>query len=256
MVVRLARYALLLALAAPAGCSTPDAGSTSTTSAAATAAPSPPAPSPPAPTASAFSCTPAGVAAFADQLVNAGRTSCTSEGTGVVRDDNYACIQPPIDRLAPPHPDAAYHVIDTLLHGNTQWPNLECTYFVQAVTAAVCGTPISPPDTPWTDYPLAYMFARQRIQGYSWIANDGSTPVEAGDIFVYDSSDGGARDPGHIMIVAQVIDHDHFRIAEANELNSDGSRAPFGETGVVSNTRVTALADHENLAGWFRLSSN
>jgi hypothetical protein len=58
------------------------------------------------------------------------------------------------------------------------------------------------------------------------------------------------------MIVAEVIDANHFRIAEANELKSDGSRAPFGETGVVSNTRVTALTDHENLAGWFRLSGN
>jgi hypothetical protein len=240
MRVRLAGSTLVLAFAALAGCSTPDPGSVSTTNAAVT---------------STFSCTPAGLAKFADQLVTAGRSSCTSKGIGVVRDDNYACIQPPIDRLAPPHPEAAYNVIDTLLHGNTQWPNLECTYFVQTVTAAVCGTPISPPDTPWTDYPLAFMFAKKQIHGFSWIANDGATPVQAGDVFVYDSTDGGVRDPGHIMIVAQVIDANHFRIAEANELHSDGTRAPFGETGVVSNTRVTSLTDHEHLAGWFRLSA-
>jgi hypothetical protein len=249
MLAGFARYAIVLTLAALAGCSTADGGSVSTTAVTA-------APAAPAPAASTFSCTPAGIAAFADQLVNAGRRSCTAKGIGVVREDNYACIQPPINRLAPPHKEAAYNVIDTLLHGNTQWPNLECTYFVQAVTAAVCGTPISPPSTPWTDYPLAYTFANQRIAGYSWIANDGSTPVQAGDIFIYDSSDGGARDPGHIMIVAEVIDGNRFRIAEANELNSDGSRAPFGETGVVSNTRVTSLGDHENLAGWFRLLRN
>jgi hypothetical protein len=210
-------------------------------------------PAPPPPPASQFACTRAGIAAFADALVASGRKACTGDGVGAVRQDNYACIKPAIDGLAPPHADASYKVITTLLSTNTQYPNLECTYFVQTVTAAVCGSPISPSDVAWTDYPLAYQFINKTVPSFTWTANDGKSMVQAGDIIVYDSSDGGQQDPGHIMIVAQVIDANSFRLAEANELNSDGSPANQ-ETGVVSSTRVATLSNPQ-AAGWYRLST-
>jgi len=159
-------------------------------------------------------------------------------------------MQAPIQQLNPPYAGASYNIVSTLLNGNTQYPFLECTYFVQAVTAGVCGAPISPPSTPWTSYPLAYTFAGQNIPGYTWIPNGMGGGVQVGDIPVYQATYQG--DPGHIMIVAAVVDSTHFRLAEANELNSDGSDATM-ETGVVSNTRVDAL-DNPLLAGWFRVT--
>ena len=53
------------------------------------------------------------------------------------------------------------------------------------------------------------------------------------------------------MIVAEVIDSNHFRIAEANELTVNGSPANT-ETGVVSNTRILTLNDPYLASGWFR----
>jgi hypothetical protein len=198
--------------------------------------------------ANPFSCTAAGIAAYADALVAATRLSCTADGIGVVDDTDYSCMQAPIQKLNPPYVGASYNVVSTLLAGNTQYPFLECTYFVQAVTAGVCGAPISPPSTPWTSYPLAYTFAGQTIPGYTWIPN-GQGNTQVGDIHVYSSTSQG--DPGHIMIVAAVVDSTHFRLAEANDLNPDGSPATM-ETGVVSNTRVDSL-DNPLLAGWFRV---
>jgi CHAP domain len=200
--------------------------------------------------ATPFSCTGAGIAAYADALVVAARQSCTADGVGVVDDTDYSCMQAPIQQLNPPYAGASYNVVSTLLAGDTQYPFLECTYFVQAVTAGVCGAPISPPSTPWTDYPLAYTFAGQSIPGYTWIPNAQGQSVQVGDIHVYESTYQG--DPGHIMIVAAVVDSTHFRLDEANELNSDGSDATM-ETGVVSNTRVDSL-DNTLLAGWFRVN--
>ncbi len=207
-------------------------------------------PPPPGPT-SPYACSPAGIAAYADALVGAGRKSCTSAGVGVVTTTDYACMHGAITSLAPPHADASFDVIDTLLKDNTQYPYLECTYFVQAVTAGVCGTPISPSDVAWTDYPLAYMFVNKQATGFTWFANDGKNTVQAGDIIVYDTT--GGQDPGHIMIVAAVVDATHFRLAEANELTSSGGQA-FQETGVVSNTRVATLSSPV-AAGWFRLAA-
>jgi hypothetical protein len=207
-------------------------------------------PPPPAGPTSKYSCSAAGIAAFADDLVAAGRTSCTSDGVGVVKNDNYTCMKSAITSLSPPHPDDSFNVIDTLLKDNTDYPFLECTYFVQSVTAAVCGTPISPSDVAWTDYPLAYMFVNKQAAGFTWHANDGSSTIQAGDIIVYNTTGGG--DPGHIMIVAEVVDTTHFRLAEANELTSSGGAA-FQETGVVSKTRVATLSS-PRAAGWFRLN--
>jgi hypothetical protein len=199
--------------------------------------------------ASPFSCTPAGIAAYADALVMAVRQACTQDGVGVVDEDDYVCMQSPVNQLDPPNPAASYNIVSTLLDGNTQYPFCECTYFVQAVTAGVCGTPISPPGTAWTDYPLAYTFAGQQIPGYTWIPN-GQGPMEVGDIAVYNSTYEG--DPGHIMVVAEVVDSAHVRLAEANELNSDGSEADQ-DTGVFSNTRIDTV-DNSLRAGWFRLN--
>jgi hypothetical protein len=207
----------------------------------------------PSTTKSQFTCTGQGIAAFADALANRTRAACTSDGTGVVKEDNYQCIQTPINRLAPPYPDLAFQVIDTLLGGNTQYPNLECTYFVQAVTAAVCNNPITPTGGTWQDYPFASDFANSQAEGFTWIPNDGSTQVEVGDIFIYDTT--GGQDPGHIMIVAEIVSDGQFRIAEANENNPDGSRAFGGETGAVTNTRVAGLDDGDNLAGWYRVNA-
>ncbi|MGO9710304.1 MAG: CHAP domain-containing protein [Polyangiaceae bacterium] len=215
--------------------------------------PTPPAPADDGstpPPASAFSCSPAGIATYADQLVTATRKVCTSDGVGVVDDKNYSCIEGPIDSVNPPDPAASYNIISTLLDGNTSYPLCECTYFVQAVTAGVCGTPISPPSIPWTDYPLAAQFVGQTIAGYTWMTMTAS-PVQAGDILLYQAQ--GPNDPGHIMIVAQVVDSSHFRIAEANDLNPDGTPGTT-DTGVISNTRIETL-DDSLLAGLFRLTS-
>lgn len=197
------------------------------------------------PDAGQLACSGAGIAAFADRLVNAGRKSCTSHGVGVVKQDNYTCMQAPINTLSPPYKDASYNVISTLLANNTQWPFLECTYFVQAVTAGVCGAPISPPSKVWQSYPLAAEFSNSQIPGYLWI-DKAQGGVQRGDIFVDDS-----YSPGHIMIVAELLDSTHFRFAEANVLHPDGTAASNVETGVVSNTRVGTL-DDTGLAGWYR----
>jgi hypothetical protein len=204
-------------------------------------------PPPPSP----FACSPAGIAAYADSLVVATRKSCTTDGVGVVDDNDYMCMQAPILKLNPPDGPASYNIISTLLAGNTQYPFCECTYFVQAVTTGVCGTPISPPGTPWTDYPLAYTFAGKKIPGYTWFPSGQGTATQVGDIHVYQSTYPG--DPGHITIVAEVQDSTHYRLAEANELTSQGDPATM-ETGVLSNTRIDT-PDEPLLAGWFRLSA-
>ena len=135
---------------------------------------------------------------------------------------------------------------------NQQVPNLECTYFIQMVTSGVCGEPLSPSDMKWQDYPLAHEFINKAPAGWKWFANNGTNQAAIGDIFVYDSM--GGDDPGHIMIVAEALSGGKFRIAEANELNANGSAATQ-ETGVMSNTRVTSLNDPERRpAGWFRLA--
>jgi hypothetical protein len=205
-----------------------------------------------APQASKFACSGAGIAAFADALVQAGRKSCTSEGTGVVRNDNYQCVKTAIDSVGPAHPDTAYSIVTTLLAPNKDFPNLECTYFIQMVTSGVCGEPLSPSDMKWQDYPLAHEFINKAPAGWKWFANNGTNQAALGDIFVYDTT--GGQDPGHIMIVAEVLSGGKFRIAEANELTANGSPAQE-ETGVMSNTRVTSLNDPEQRpAGWFRLA--
>jgi hypothetical protein len=198
-----------------------------------------------------FPCNGTGIAAYADALVTAAREACTSSGVGEVDKDNFACMKTAIEQVGPPHPDASFNVVKTLLAGNVDYPLYECTYFVQTVTAGVCGTPISPDGTAWTDYPLAHEFAGQTIAGYTWIVNDGTTAAEAGDIFVYGDANTGELDRDHIMIVAEVVGDSQFRIAEANELNSDGSAGDGEETGVVSSSRVATL-DDPDLHGWFR----
>jgi hypothetical protein len=204
----------------------------------------------PAPS-SKFDCSAAGIAAYADQLADKARTSCTQDGVGVVKQDNFNCMSAPINQVAPPYASASFNVVSTLLATNTQYPFYECTYFVQTVTTGVCNTPISPSTTAWTSYPFACEFINAQIQGYQWIAKSGGT-VQVGDILLYTSSDGCKNDPGHIMIVVEVKDSTHFRVAEANELNTAGVPANGMETGVVSNTRIETLDDPYLAAGWFR----
>lgn len=201
---------------------------------------------------SKLACTGAGIAAYADALVKAGRKECTTHGTGVVKNDNYPCTKTAIDEVAPPHPDKSYEIVTTLLAPNQDFPNLECTYFIQMVTSGVCGEPLSPTDRKWQDYPLAHEFIDKAPAGWTWLANDGTNKPALGDIFVYDTT--GGQDPGHIMIVAEVLADGKFRIAEANELTASGAPATE-ETGVMSNTRVTSLNDTQKPAGWFRLTA-
>jgi hypothetical protein len=201
-----------------------------------------------------FACSPAGIAAYADQLVKRARSSCTQDGVGVVKQDDYNCMSSAINQVNPPYASASLNIVSTLLANNTQYPFYECTYFVQTVTTGVCNTPISPSNTPWTNYPLACSFINKQIQGYQWISKSQGT-VQVGDILLYTSSDGCNNDPGHIMIVVDVKDSTHFRVAEANELTSAGSPAT-GETGVVSNTRIQTLNDPYLASGWFRKSGS
>ena len=205
------------------------------------------------PAPSGFACSAAGIAAYADALVPKARTSCTQDGVGVVKADNYSCMSAAIKQVNPPYAGASFNVVSTLLANNTQYPFYECTYFVQTVTTGVCNTPISPSDTAWTDYPLACSFINKQIPGYQWIDKAGGT-VQVGDILLYASSDGCMNDPGHIMIVVEVKDGAHFRVAEANELTSAGSPGNGNETGVVSNTRIETLDDPYLASGWFRKS--
>ena len=199
----------------------------------------------------AFDCSPSGIAAYADQLANKARSSCTQDGVGVVKQDDYTCMKTAIDQVAPPDAAASYNIVSTLLATNTAYPFYECTYFVQTVTTGVCNAPISPTNTPWTDYPFACEFIAQPAQGFQWIDKT-SGVVRVGDILLYKSTDNCRNDPGHIMIVVEVNDSTHFRVAEANELKSNGSPATT-ETGVVSNTRIQTLNDPALAAGWFRL---
>ena len=104
----------------------------------------------------------------------------------------------------------------------------------------------------WTDYPYACEFIAQPVPGFQWIDKT-SGVVQVGDILLYTSTDNCRNDPGHIMIVVEVTDSNHFRIAEANELKPNGSPATT-ETGVVSNTRIQTLDDPALAAGWFRLN--
>lgn len=201
-----------------------------------------------------FSCSAAGIAAYADQLATAGRASCTQDGVGVVKDDNYNCMNTAITQLNPPYPSASFNIISTLLYQNTQYPFLECTYFVQAATTGVCNTPISPPSITWQNYPFACDFINAQIPGYQWINKSGGT-VQVGDILLHTSSDGCRNDAGHIMIVAEVIDSSHFRVAEANALTTSGSIANQ-DTGVVSNTRIETLNNSLLASGWFRKAAN
>jgi len=201
-------------------------------------------------TPNAFDCSPAGIAAYADALVVKARTSCTQDGVGVVKQDDYNCMKPAIDQVAPPHADTSFNVVSTLLANNTAYPFYECTYFVQTVTAGVCNVPISPSTRAWTDYPFACEFIHQSVAGFQWIDKTNGV-VKVGDILLYNSSDNCQNDPGHIMIVAAVMDANHFRVAEANELTPSGSPAST-ETGVVSNTRIETLDDPYLANGWFR----
>jgi len=203
-------------------------------------------------TPSAFDCSPAGIAAYADQLVTKARTTCTQDGVGVVKHDDYNCMSPAITDVNPPYASASFNIVKTLLATNTQYPFLECTYFVQTVTAGACNVPIAPSTRAWTDYPLACEFIGQTAAGFDWVAKAGGV-VQLGDILLYTSSDGCNFDPGHIMIVVEVIDSNHFRVAEANELTAQGKPGNGVETGVVSNTRIETLDDPYLAAGWFRL---
>jgi hypothetical protein len=200
-----------------------------------------------------FDCSPAGIAAYADQLVPKARASCTQDGVGVVKEDDYNCMSTAVNQVNPPYAGASFNIVSTLLANNTQYPFYECTYFVQTVTTGVCNVPISPSDTPWTDYPFACSFINKQIQGYQWIDKTQGA-VQVGDILLYTSSDGCKNDPGHIMIVVEVKDSNHFRVAEANDLTSAGSPANGKETGVVSNTRIETLDDPYLATGWFRKS--
>lgn len=206
-------------------------------------------------TPNAFDCSGAGIAAYADQLVTKARTTCTQDGVGVVKEDDYMCMSSAINAVNPPYPSASFNVVSTLLAGNTQYPFYECTYFVQTVTAGVCNVPISPTSTPWTNYPFACSFINQPIQGFQWIDKAHGT-VQVGDILLYNSSDGCRNDPGHIMIVAEVIDSGHFRIAEANDLTVNGTPGNGMDTGVVSNTRIETASDPYLASGWFRHTGN
>jgi surface antigen len=160
-------------------------------------------------------------------------------------------MKPAIDQVAPPHADTSYSVVSTLLATNTAYPFYECTYFVQTVTAGVCNVPISPSTIAWTDYPFACEFIDKSAAGFQWIVK-GQGVVQLGDILLYTSSDNCRNDPGHIMIVVEVKDSNHFRVAEANELTVNGAANTGMETGVVSNTRIETLDDPYLAAGWFR----
>ena len=109
---------------------------------------------------------------------------------------------------------------------------------------------MSPTNMAWTDYPFACNYINQPVAGFQWIAKAGGT-VQVGDILLYTSSDNCQNDPGHIMIVVQIMDSSHFRVAEANELTASGMPATT-ETGVVSNTRIETLSDPYLASGWFR----
>lgn len=189
------------------------------------------------PDAATFTCSGAGIAAFADALVNAVRQACTSNGVGVVTNTNYGCMQDAINKLAP-YPDAAYaRVTYWAQHGNnfagktTLW---QCVEFAFVVTAGVCGQTINNGD--------AQIWIKMQIPGYVYMSKAQGAP-QAGDVLVMD---------GHIAITAEVLDASQIRIAEANCLDPDGTMSDgTHDTGVVSNTRIDTLGNSW-IYGWYR----
>src|ERR1700742_4495158 len=61
-------------------------------------------------TSSTFACSGSGIAAYADQLVTAARTTCTKDGVGVVKMDDYTCMSPAITQVDPPYGSASFNV--------------------------------------------------------------------------------------------------------------------------------------------------
>jgi hypothetical protein len=183
-------------------------------------------------------CTGADIAAFADQLVNRGRKSCTADGVGVVTDTNYGCLRDPIDSSSPAFPDAAYQrIIFWAQNGNNyagKTTLFQCVDFAFAVTAGACGQPINGGD--------AQIGTKMNIPGYTYMtARDGA--AQPGDVLVMD---------GHIALVAEVIGGTRIRIAEANYLLPDGRPSDgWNDTGVISNTRIDGLTDRWIL-GYYR----
>ncbi|MGZ3440884.1 MAG: hypothetical protein ACXVDD_15275, partial [Polyangia bacterium] len=58
-----------------------------------------------------FDCSAAGIAAYADQLVNKARISCTQDGVGVVQQDDYNCMSSAINQVNPPYPSASFNIV-------------------------------------------------------------------------------------------------------------------------------------------------
>jgi hypothetical protein len=195
-----------------------------------------PSASPDAP--SSFGCSGAGLAAFADRLVDAARTSCTSQGTGVVTTSNYECLRDPIYALAPPFPSEAFdRVTYWAQYGNNfsgRTTLFQCVDFAFVVTAGVCGQPLNAGD--------ARIDENMDIPGFGYMA---ATQGEGrpGDVLVMD---------GHIAITVEAIGRSTIRVAEANYLSSNGSMpTTFDDTGVVSNTRLDSV-DEGWILGWYR----
>jgi hypothetical protein len=187
---------------------------------------------------SAFDCSGAGIAAFADKLANAAQQKCMSDGQGTVTNTNYDCMKDPIYNLAPPFPDAAYERLTYWAQNGNNFSGrtelFQCVDFAFVVTAGVCGTPVDAGD--------ANIGPGMQMERYQWMRSGDADPLP-GDVLVT---------PYHIAITAEVLDANDIRIAEANDLDSDGNDA-FGEdTGVISNSRVAAL-DDSDIQGWYRL---
>ena len=80
-------------------------------------------------TTNAFDCSGPGIAAYADQLANKAKTSCTQDGAGVVKKDDYTCMSWAINQVNPPYGSASFNVVSTLLATNTEYPFYECILY-------------------------------------------------------------------------------------------------------------------------------
>jgi hypothetical protein len=187
--------------------------------------------------ASAYSCNGAGIAAFADKLVAAAKTSCTSNGAGVVTDTNFDCLKEPLFSLAPPFPQAAFDRVSYWAKNGNNFAGkttlFQCVEFAFAVTAAVCGQPINNGD--------AQIDQNMQIPGYTYMSAR-SSAAQPGDVLVMD---------GHIAITAGLLGGKNIRVAEANCLTLGGQMSNGDDTGVISNTRTDTL-DDTWILGWYR----
>lgn len=177
---------------------------------------------------------PSPFANFAKDLVGAFANSCGGGNPPSISGGNYRCIESSIPSSAQ-YPDLAFQevmrsVID-VMHGGAY----QCVGFVSTVAAGITGDYIMVGGVAGNVAVIGGL--THPVGEYDWIRRDSGLPIQAGDFPVW------AGNPGHIAVVADIIDSENgvFNVAEAN----------WGGPGRVQ-TRNVADFDGGRVAGWLR----